>query len=138
MESLYLSHLQEFEGRVEVLSYEENISEYWTFLSSVDICLDSYPYTGFQTTLDALYMNVPVVSFYGDAGYTRQGKAILETLECSDLTVNNEEKYVVLVGSLINDMPKEYQNLRNKLEDSPYLKHAEFTKDYETMFEELN
>jgi protein O-GlcNAc transferase len=43
----------------------------------VDICLDTYPYTGGTTTLHALWMGVPTLTLVGHTAAGQQGAAIL-------------------------------------------------------------
>ncbi len=46
----------------------------------VDICLDTYPYTGGTTTIQALWMGVPTLTIAGATPGSRQGAAILGQL----------------------------------------------------------
>lgn len=56
--------------RVEMRGFSADyLSEYY----DVDIALDTFPYTGGVTTLEAMFMGVPVVSRYGSRHGTRFG-----------------------------------------------------------------
>ena len=52
-------------GRVEFAAYRPRTS-YLELLRRVDICLDTVPYNGHTTTLDSLWMGVPVVTLVGN------------------------------------------------------------------------
>jgi protein O-GlcNAc transferase len=53
------------------------IAEYLALHHQVDICLDTYPYTGGTTTSHALWMGVPTLSLAGPTPPSRQGAALL-------------------------------------------------------------
>jgi predicted O-linked N-acetylglucosamine transferase (SPINDLY family) len=54
--------------------------EYLRIHDRIDIGLDPLPYNGITTTLDALWMGVPVVSLAGRTAAGRAGLGILTTL----------------------------------------------------------
>lgn len=53
---------------------------------NVDIFLDAWPCSGCLTTIEALWMGVPVVSCYSDLFCSRQSHSILNNLGISDLS----------------------------------------------------
>jgi predicted O-linked N-acetylglucosamine transferase (SPINDLY family) len=60
----------------------------------VDIALDAFPCAGATTTLDALWMGVPVVSLAGDRPYGRSGASILGSLGLDDWVSGTADAYV--------------------------------------------
>ncbi|HWG71471.1 MAG TPA: hypothetical protein VN692_18805, partial [Steroidobacteraceae bacterium] len=53
---------------------------YLALHQQVDICLDTYPYSGGTTTIHALWMGVPTLTLAGPTPSARQGAAILGQL----------------------------------------------------------
>jgi predicted O-linked N-acetylglucosamine transferase (SPINDLY family) len=60
----------------------------------VDICLDTYPYTGGTTTLHALWMGVPTLTLAGDTPAGRQSAAILAPLGLEDFIAADAADFV--------------------------------------------
>ena len=56
------------------------LDEYLTLHQQVDICLDTYPFTGLTTSNHALWMGVPVLTIAGPTPPARQGAWIMEQL----------------------------------------------------------
>lgn len=60
----------------------------------VDIALDPFPCAGATTTLDALWMGVPVLTLAGDRPYSRSGASILGALGLADWVAASPDDYV--------------------------------------------
>lgn len=60
------------------------LADYLQAFSRVDIALDPFPYGGGMTTLDGLWMGVPVLTLPGPAPISRQGLSFLQTLGLAD------------------------------------------------------
>src|SRR5690606_25457105 len=54
-----------------------NFYDYLRLHGSVDICLDTFPYTGGTTTNHALWMGVPTLTVVGDTYQSRQSAMFL-------------------------------------------------------------
>ena len=54
--------------------------EHLRLLGQVDMLLDCYPFTGFRTTLEGLWMGVPTITLSGTTLTSRAGLAILKQL----------------------------------------------------------
>jgi predicted O-linked N-acetylglucosamine transferase (SPINDLY family) len=57
--------------------------DYFRLYHRVDLALDSFPFTGCNTTCDALWMGVPVVTLAGKTCIARQGPARWPTWACT-------------------------------------------------------
>jgi len=60
----------------------------------VDICLDTFPYTGGTTTNHALWMGVPTLTLVGQTPATRQGAANLGHLGLEGFTASDPDDFV--------------------------------------------
>ena len=84
------------------------------FLSEVDIALDTYPYNGCITTLEALWMGVPVVTLTGDTFVSRWGLSILSRLGLEVFAAADEQAYVEKACGFAGQIP-ELQQIRSAL-----------------------
>jgi predicted O-linked N-acetylglucosamine transferase (SPINDLY family) len=66
----------------------------------VDIALDPTPYNGGTTTLQALWMGVPVVSLEGDNFVSRMGASFLRTMGRQEWAATHEAGYVAAAVAL--------------------------------------
>ena len=75
-------------------------SEYLAFHQNIDMVLDTTPFTGGRTTIDALYMGVPVVTLIGDTAYGRYSFSHLSRIGHGELAVASDDAYVKLAVAL--------------------------------------
>ncbi|MFG6456646.1 tetratricopeptide repeat protein [Pelomonas nitida] len=61
-----------------------SMAGYLAAFGRVDIALDPFPHSGGMTTLDGLWMGVPVLTLPGAAPISRQGLSFLQTLGLAD------------------------------------------------------
>jgi protein O-GlcNAc transferase len=70
----------------------------------IDIALDPFPHSGGMTTLDALWMGVPTVSWPGKSVSSRWAATSLVPLGLSDFLADSEEHYVELAVAKATDL----------------------------------
>jgi protein O-GlcNAc transferase len=63
-------------------------------LAIADIQLDTYPYGGWTTTMEALYMGLPTITQEGDMARSRWGAYMLRALGVEEGIASNEKEYV--------------------------------------------
>jgi len=113
------------------------IDDYFQLYHGVDICLDTYPFTGCFTTADALWMGVPVVSLAGLTWPTRQGLAILSQVGLEDLVAHTPAAYVETAVRLARDLLRLHElrgQLRDRLNRSPLADVSRFTRHLEAAY----
>lgn len=69
----------------------------------VDIALDTSPYNGTTTTIEALYMGVPVITLAGSDHRSRVGLSILSHLNLHNLISHSPEQYLQTAVKLANN-----------------------------------
>ena len=125
---------------MERVIFRPAVHDYFRAISQVDIILDAYPYVGGATTLDALYMGVPVVNFYGERHSTRFCKSILTSIGLGELSVNSVEDYINIAVNLAKDtetLDLLHKNLRNMFLQSDALDPMKYCRLLEAKYVEL-
>src|SRR5580698_1015502 len=91
--------------RVRFVEYQARQAYLETY-RGIDVALDTFPYNGHTTSLDALWMGVPVVTLVGSLAPARGGWSLLNNLHLPDLAAHNEDQFVNLATSLAADLPR--------------------------------
>ncbi|UCF16778.1 MAG: hypothetical protein JSW59_04805, partial [Phycisphaerales bacterium] len=89
-------------NRVGTCGWKPSV-EHLELYSHVDIALDTYPYTGTMTSLEAMWMGVPLISLYGDSNsyfLSRVGLSILTRLDLEYFACPTPDQYVAKATAL--------------------------------------
>ena len=103
----------------------------------IDAMLDPFPYNGHTTSLDALWMGVPVVSLCGETAVARAGLSLLTQVGLADLAVRTGDDYVATAARLVQDrtgLTALRAKLRGRLERSPLMDAARFARNIEAAY----
>lgn len=114
--------------------------EYLAGYGDVDIALDPFPYPGGTTTLEALWMGVPVLTFPGDRALSRQGLSLLQNLGLTDWVAAGEDDYVARAVHHARDLAALStlrQSLRQRLLASPLCDAPVFARHLEAGMRDL-
>lgn len=90
-------------ARVHIYGMFPSHFEHLQFLGEVDIALDTYPFNGCLTTLEGLWMGVPVVSLAGETLVSRVGLDLLGRVGLQHLAASTAEEFVDKAGALARD-----------------------------------
>jgi protein O-GlcNAc transferase len=101
--------------RVELVGYS-SVGETLAAYGDVDVALDTFPFSGCATSLDALWMGVPVVTRIGQTMVGRQTASLLASLELQECIAENEDDYVRRALAIAGDV-KLRETLRRDLRD---------------------
>lgn len=82
-------------GRERLRFHERNdMTSYLGLHQQIDICLDTFPYTGGTTTCHALWMGVPTLTIAGATAASRAGAAVLGRVALEGFTANDADDFV--------------------------------------------
>jgi len=115
----------------------DHLSKY----SRMDISLDTFPYAGTTTTVEALLMGVPVVTLRatGQDGTHAQnvGVSLLTQVGCSELIASSEDQFVEIAVNLARSperMRALRETLRQRLLASPLCDGARYMVHVENQY----
>jgi len=113
---------------------------YFATYRDIDICFDTAGYGGGTTTLDSLWMGVPVVTLAGSRAIGRGGVSILSNLQLQDLIATDAGAYVAIARQLAEDRVRLVdlrKCLRSRMVASPLMDARGFTKDLEAAMRQM-
>ncbi len=116
------------------------VVEYMAAYGDVDIALDPFPHNGDTTTLDTLYMGVPVVTLSGRLGVQRDGATILSAMGLADMVTETPERYreaAVFLAGIVPQIPDLRGNVRRALKGSPLMDEAGTVRAVEEAFRDM-
>jgi len=95
---------------------------YMTLHHQVDICLDTFPYSGGTTTCHALWMGVPTLTLMGKTQPSRAGAGLLRNVGLDEFIAHDTDDFVnkgVCLAQDINALVKIRAELRLRFKQSP-------------------
>ncbi len=126
--------------RILVLPMEDTLQGHLARYRDIDIGLDPFPFNGTTTTLEALWMGIPVVALAGDRHAGRVGGSILRNAGLAELVAQGLESYIDGALALASD-PRRLSNLRESLRErlasSPLLDARGFVTALESAYRRM-
>jgi len=117
-------------------SHVEHMARY----NTIDIALDPFPYNGTTTTLDALWMGVPVITLAGASHVGRVGVSQMSNLGLQELIAKNQDDYVNIAVELAGNIEKLSAlraGMRERMLASPLMNVERFTRNLEQGYEQM-
>jgi len=127
------------EDRIEFLP-RVPLQQYLATYNRVDISLDTFPYGGGTTTLDSLWMGVPVVAATGQTPASRSAASILAALDLQDWIAPGVDGFVELAVARAADrdaLRALRGALRARLQDSLLTELPRYTRDLEAAYRRM-
>ncbi len=120
---------------VEILkkTKREDFISHLNLYNKIDLCLDTFPFTGVTTTFEALWKNVPVISKAGYNFNSRCGESILRNANIENFIAKSNSDYVqkaVFYAKNINELEKTRNNLFDKIQKTPLFDTKGFSDDF--------
>ncbi|OAI50817.1 hypothetical protein AYO46_02140 [Betaproteobacteria bacterium SCGC AG-212-J23] len=112
------------------------LEDYFKTLRSVDLALDTMPYSGGTTTCDILWMGTPVVTMRGERSVSRSAASILSVLGREAWIASSPQDYVERAVALTRDSAAR-RGLREAMQASPLMDEARFARDMEALYRQM-
>lgn len=126
-------------GRLE-FSSRIPYREYMKLHHRIDIMLDAYPWTGHATSVNSLWMAVPIVTLFGATAPSRGTLSMLSNLGLADWATDSPQEYVRIAIEKAADLPRLAElrsTLRQRVEESPLGDCARFARNMETAYRRM-
>ncbi len=119
--------------RVEFISFQPR-AQYLREYQRIDIALDTVPYTGHTTSLDSLWMGVPVVTLAGQTAVSRGGLSLLSSVDATELVATRADEFVRIATTLAQNRDRLTdlrRSLRDRMQRSPLMNAPQFARHFE-------
>lgn len=106
---------------------------YLDMYNQIDLCMDTYPVTGGTTTLDSLWMGVPVVALNGSELHQRISSGILRHLALDHLVAGSCSAFIEISCSIAADENQRNilrTSLRQRIKESLLCDTTKFANDF--------
>lgn len=126
-------------GRIRV-SPSLDFTAFLQLFSEIDISLDPFPYGGGTTTMQSLWMGVPVVTLRGATALARNSVGMLSEVGLPALIANSSSEYVAIACELAEDVTQLAQiraGLRGRMTASCLTDAHEFAVSLESAYRSM-
>jgi protein O-GlcNAc transferase len=127
-------------SRVEFVEMQLR-GDYLKTFGRIDLCLDTFPSNGHTTSMDSVWMGVPVVSLTdGKIPMARGGISILSNLGLKELLAKDHEEFVRIAAGLAGDLErlaKIRNGLRERIRASPLMDGPRFARNMEAAYRRM-
>jgi predicted O-linked N-acetylglucosamine transferase (SPINDLY family) len=123
------------DDRVRIMS-RVPLQDYLKLHGEIDVMLDPFPYNGVTTTLQSLWMGVPVLTMKGARYPARVGASILANVGLHSLIAHSETEYIEKACQLAADparLDRLRSTMRTRMLASPLMDAETFTRDFEAL-----
>ena len=117
-----------------ILEEPEGRQQYFAAYNRIDITLDPFPFSGGTTSVESLWMGVPLITLAGNSLVSRQSVGVLTNAGLPDWIAEDEESYLTKVISFASDLDKLARlraNLRSQVLASPLFDASRFARNFE-------
>jgi predicted O-linked N-acetylglucosamine transferase (SPINDLY family) len=123
--------------RVSVLQTTAEPEDALATYGEIDLALDTFPYSGTTTTLDALWMGVPVVTLAGDRHSARVSASLMSQIGLPEFVARTPDEFVAIAAAWATrktELAALRASLRARLQESRLLDFQRFTRELEDAY----
>ncbi len=128
-------------ARVDIVAYAGTLVEHLETYGRVDVAVDTTPYNGTTTTLEAAWMGVPTLTLRGKRHCARVGTSIMTNLGLADRFVAEDLPDLAAKARALAADPAGLavlrKGLRRRVQDSPLQDETGFMMELEAAYREM-
>jgi predicted O-linked N-acetylglucosamine transferase (SPINDLY family) len=113
---------------------------YFERFRTLDVGLDPFPYNGHTSSLDALWMGVPIITVRGRTAVGRGGVSMLSNLGLPELIAETPRQYVAIAVQWAGNLPglgRLRAELRQRLQGSPLMDQKKYAADVDAAYRQM-
>lgn len=118
IDDMYKEQIHTSPGRIQMLEHITDYTEHLLNHNNIDICLDTFPYSGTTTSCCSLLMGTPIITLHiSNRHVSNVTESILKNMGFPELVANSKEEYVKIAVELAGNKERiNYykQNIRTK------------------------
>ena len=125
--------------RIDIQGWKNPVAHLELY-NQMDIALDTFPFNGCLTSLEGLWMGVPLISLQGPHYVSHVGQAILGALDMDFFSTQDANEYVTKAALLARDLTsleKIRTTLRHRMAASPLLDAQRFAHEVEQAYRHM-
>lgn len=126
--------------RLRFLERDQTEFEHRANLTIADVILDTYPYNGATTTLEALWVGIPIVTRVGEQFAARNSYTFMINAGITEGIARNEEEYIewgIKLGTDENLRREISWKLHQSRQNSPLWDGKQFAREMEKAYQQM-
>jgi hypothetical protein len=131
----FATELSQQLGNTGILHADKEYMEYMEEAEHGDFAINSYPFGGYNTVVEALFLGKPVVTLEGDRFYNLAASALLRRVGLDDLITTTAPQFIDVCARLANN--SDFLAEQKAKLASVDLKEAIFDTDEPAYFEQM-
>jgi predicted O-linked N-acetylglucosamine transferase (SPINDLY family) len=123
-----------------ILEGPSSREQYFSTYHRVDLALDPFPYPGGTTSVEGLWMGVPVLTLHGDRFLSHLGEMVAKTVGLPEWIAADTDDYIARAVAATQDLPALAAlrtTLRERVERSPLTDAPRFAQHWMTAIEQM-
>lgn len=127
-------------SRIIFLSKEKERVNHYKMYNKVDLSLDTFPYSGVTTSIESIWMGVPVLTLKGSNFTSRCGESINLNLKMPEFIASDKNDYIdkaVTISKEYKNLANVRNSLRQKAFNSPLFDVKNFGEEFSKLLNEI-
>lgn len=126
-----------------ILRDTKPIDQFMNYYAEIDVCLDTFPYTGGTTTMHTMWMGVPIITQIGAPEISRIAADFMAQTGLEGWITKSTDEYIALAIAVGTDLEaravivSDRMLLRDRMNASQLMQHYKFTSGLENAYHDM-